>query len=237
MKTAALASGVVLLGLVGAAGGYAVGDLTQSSTAIANNEFPSGDDSLPAGYPSDPPLPKKTPEPYSLAPLTADELKFRTQSFTVHDDSGARLPLSIKMPRGWQLTRDPKAPREVKFLDPLKERAVRVESALPPPALSTADSMNQLLANLKSSQPYENDLQILSQTDEQIATDGEARTVSTLTYTYIPKKTLRYVIVRWISTGDNDTSTVEMSVTGLPQDAAGLHAVLLEASRSVRETG
>ena len=128
-------------------------------------------------------------------------------------------------------------PREVKFLDPRKERAVRVESALPPPAMSTTDSMAQLVANLKSSQPYENDLRILSQTDEQIEANGESRKVSTLIYTYIPKKTVRYVIVRWIATGGDDNATVEMSVTGLPQDAAGLRAVLLEASRSVRQTG
>ena len=233
MRTSLLVSGVVLLALAGAAAGYYGGDKYTGSTTV----YETGPALPLTGSPTDPPLPKKTPEPYPLTPLAADELKFHAQSFTIRDDSGAQLPLSISVPRGWRLTRDPKTPREVRFLDPRKERAVRVESALPPPELSTTDSMNQLVANLKSSQPYENDLRILSQTDEQIEAKGETRTVSTLIYTYIPKRTVRYVIVRWVATGGEDIATVEMSITGLPQDAAGLQAVLLEASRSVRETG
>ncbi|ONI68231.1 hypothetical protein BWI15_34980 [Kribbella sp. ALI-6-A] len=234
MKTAVLASGVVLVAVIGGVGGYVVGDLTEpTTTANANGTYPTGDDSPPA---TDPPLPRKTPEPNTLAALEADELSFRTQNFTIHDESGAPVRLSIRVPRGWQLTRDPKMPREVKFLDPERERAVRVESALPD-QLSPTDSMNKLVAGLKSSQPYENDLKILSQTDGQLEANGEVRTVSTLVYTFIPIKTLRHVIVRWVATGGDDVATVEMSITGLPQDAAGLNAVALEASRSVRETG
>jgi hypothetical protein len=228
VKTAVLASGVVLLGLLGATGGYVVGDLTRPTTASANNQYPTGGDSPPAD-----PLPRNTPEPYPKAPLSAAKLKFHTENFTIRDESAVQVPLSIRMPRGWQLTRDPKAPREVKFLDPEKERAVRVESALPPPKLTTTDSMHQLIANLESSQPYENDLKILSQTDEQVDTGRHPRTVSTLIYTYVPRKTLRYVIVCWVATGQNDTATVEMSITGLPQDAAALKAVLAETTKSV----
>jgi hypothetical protein len=234
VKTAVLASGVVLLAVIGGVGGYVVGDLTEpTTTANANGNYPTGDDSPPA---TDPALPRKTPEPYPLAALKVEELSFRTQNFTIHDESGAPVSLSIRVPRGWQLTRDPKMPREVKFLDPKRERAIRVESALPE-QLSPTDSMNKLVASLKSSQPYENDLKLLSQDDEQLEANGDARAISTLVYTYIPKKTLRYVIVRWIATGGDDLATVEMSITGLPQDAAGLNAVALEASRSVHETG
>jgi hypothetical protein len=136
------------------------------------------------------------------------------------------------VPRGWQLTRDPKAPREVKFLDPARERGIRVESGLPE-SLTTTDSMSQLVTNLEASQPYENDLKIVSQDDDQIVVDGEPRTVSTLIYTYIPTKTLRYVIVTWVSTGGDDLATVEMSITGLPQDAAALKAILAETTKSV----
>ncbi|WP_432942962.1 hypothetical protein ACQPXM_38740 [Kribbella sp. CA-253562] len=234
MKTAVLASGVVLLAVIGGVGGYVVGDLTDSATtANANGNYPTGDDSPPA---ADPSLPRKTPEPNPVPALKAGDLTFRTQIFTIRDESGAPVRLSIRVPRGWQLTRDPKMPREVKFLDPKRERAIRVESALPD-QLSPTDSMNKLVAGLKASQPYENDLKILSQTDEQLEANGEVRTVSTLIYTYIPIKTLRYVNVRWIATGGDDLATVEMSITGLPQDAAGLNAVALEASRSVHETG
>ncbi|WP_112248481.1 hypothetical protein [Kribbella monticola] len=232
MRTSVLASGIVLLAVAGAAAGYYGGELTGPATV--REAAPAAPLSA---RPTDPPLPRKTPEPSAVPSLTTDELDFHTQNFTIHDDSGSPVGMAIRIPRGWQLTRDPKMPREVKFLDPLKERAVRVESALPPPATSTTDSMTQLVANLKSSQPYENDLRILSQTDEQLEANGETRTVSTLTYTYIPKKTLRYVIVRWIATDGDDNATVEMSITGLPQDAAALRALLLETSRSVHQTG
>jgi hypothetical protein len=227
VKTAVLASGVIALGLIGAAGGYVVGDLTQPTTASAGNGYPTGGDT-----PSADPLPKKTPEPYPKAPLSAAKLRYHTENFSIRDDAGTQVPLSIRMPRGWQLTRDSKAPREVKFLDPAKERGVRVEAGLPE-SLTTADSMRRLIANLESSQPYENDLKIVSQDDEQIELEGTTRTVSTLIYTYIPKKTLRYVIVTWVSTGGDDLATVEMSITGLPQDAAALKAILAETSKSV----
>ncbi|GAB3817621.1 hypothetical protein [Kribbella italica] len=226
MKTAVLASGVIALGLIGAAGGYLVGDLTQPTSASANNEYPTGGDSPP-----DVPLPKKTAEPYPKTPLSAAKLRYHTENFTIRDKSGAQVPLSIRAPRGWQLTRDPKAPQEVKFLDPLKERGIRVESALPE-SLTTSDSMQRLIAGLESSQPYENDLKILSQ-DEQIEIEGTSRTAATLIYTYIPKKTLRYVIVAWVSTRGDDLATVEMSITGLPQDATALKALLAEATKSV----
>lgn len=233
MKTSVLASGVVLLALVGAAGGYYGGAKYTDSTRV----YDSGPAAPLTGRSTDPPLPRKTPEPYPLAALKAAELKFHTQGFTIHDDAGVPLRLSIKVPRGWVLTRNDKTPREVRFLDPKKERAVRVESALPPPDLTTTDSMNRLITNLKSSQPYENDLKILSQTTDQLDANGGARTVSTLIYTYIPNKTLRYVIVRWVATAGDEIASVEMSITGLPQDATALKSVTLEASQSVGETG
>lgn len=227
MKTAVLASGVIVLGLIGAAGGYLVGDLTQPTTASANNGSPTDGDSPPAD-----PLPKKTPVPYPKTPLSAAKLRYHTENFSIRDDAGAQVPLSIRMPRGWQLTRDPEAPRQVKFVDPTKERSVRVESALPD-SLSTTDQKSKLIAELESSQPYENDLKIIAQDDDQIETGGEPRTVSTLTYSYIPNKTLRYVVVTWVSTGGDDLATVEMSIAGLPQDAAALKALLAETTKSV----
>jgi hypothetical protein len=230
VKTPILVSGVVLLGVLGGVGGY-FGGAWYEQPSMANEAALAAP---LAGYPTEAALPRKTPEPNKLPGLKTKELTFRTQSFTVRADSGATVRLSIRMARGWQLTRDPKAPGEVRFLDPLKERGVRVESAFPP-VLSTTDSMHQLVNLLKASQAYENDLRILSETDGQVnGTDGSPRRVSTLIYTYIPKQTRRYVIVRWIATGVDDKATVEMSITGLPQDAAGLAAVLAETTKSVQ---
>lgn len=232
MKTAILVSGVVLLGVLGGAGGYAGGAMTASSPT----PIPYGVAAPLGATPSPEELPRKSPEPNNVPAFTAAGLSFRQQTFTVQPTGRRPVRLSIRAPRGWQLTKSPKSPAEVKFLDPLKERGVRVESGFPPD-MSTTDSRKKLVVDLQKSQPPENDLRILSQTDEQVEVDGQSRTVSTLIYTFIPNKTLRYVIVRWIATDADALATVEMSVTGLPQDAAGLDAVLLEATQSVQETG
>jgi hypothetical protein len=230
MRTPILVSGVLLLGVLGGAAGYAAGvyetrALPQSLGAAA-----------PLGMITSPPeqLPVKTPEPSNVSAFTTAGLTFRQFTFTVQPDGERPVHLSIRAPRGWQLTKSPKSPAEVKFLDPLKERGVRVESGFPPD-LTTAESREKLLLDLEKSQPPENDLRILSQTDGQVEVDGQSRAVSTLIYTYIPNKTRRYVIVRWVATGGNDLATVEMSVTGLPQDAAGLASVLGEATRTVKQ--
>lgn len=230
MKTAVLASGVVALGMIGAAGGYVVGDLTQPTTASATNGYPTGNDSPPPGYFV------KTPVPNNLPAFQSAGLRYREQTFSVQQQDRPRVTVSIDMPRGWQLTRSPKTPGEVKFLDPKKERGVRVESSLPE-TLAPSALREKLINSLRSSQPPENDLKILEDYDStEPGADGSPREVSTLIYTYIPNETLRYVIVRWISTDGGD-ATVEMSVTGLPQDATGLKAVLAEATQTVTVRG
>lgn len=225
--------GLLLLALaLGAGGGYFAGDYLDAPEATASgNASPLGDVS-----PSEPPLPVKTPIP-STVPALETGLAYTRHTFTVTPTGQPSEQLSIETPRGWWQTRDPKAPGEVKYLDELRERGVRVE-AVEPVTQTTADAMAQLIRNLKSSQPAENDLRILSQTSDQVeGDDGNPRAVSTLVYTYIPVKTRRYVVVRWVATDGGDLTTVEMSITGLPQDAAGLDEVLKEATRSVHEIG
>jgi hypothetical protein len=232
MRTPILVSGVLLLGVLGGAAGYAAGvyetsTLPQSFGAAT----PLGAITSPAEQ-----LPVKTAEPSNVPAFTTSGLTFRQFTFTVQPDGEQPVRLSIRAPRGWQLTKSPQSPSEVKFLDPRKERGVRVESGFPPD-LTTAQSRDQLLVDLQKSQPPENDLRIVSRTDGQVEANGRSRAVSTLIYTYIPNKTRRYVIVRWIATGGDDLATVEMSVTGLPQDAAGLASVLGEATRTVKRVG
>lgn len=229
MKTAVLVSGVVLLGLVAGAAGYEAGLITEPGVSPA-----AGAAAPLAGMSPSAPLPVKTPVPSDVPALTTAELSFRQHTFRVQA-SDRTVELAIRAPRGWQLTTSPKSPAEVKFLDPLKERGVRVE-AISPPGLSTKESREKLVVDLERSQPPENDLRILSQADDQVEADGELRSVSTLIYTYIPNKTRRYVIVCWVAAHGDEPATVEMSITGLPQDAAGLGSVLEEATRSVHET-
>jgi hypothetical protein len=223
-------SGVLLLALAGAAAGYYGGDEYTGSTRV----YETGPAAPLNTIPTPEQLPRKIAEPNNVPALKAKDLTFREQTFTVHPADQDPVRLSVKAPRGWQLTRAPKMPGEVKFLDSPRERGLRVEAIAPD--LTTSDQMTNLIKQLKVSQPYENDFKIISQTDGQVTgEDGEQRTVSTLIYTYIPGKTLRYVIVRWVATGGDDRAAVEMSITGLPQDAAALDEITAEASQTVQQ--
>jgi hypothetical protein len=223
---------LLLVLALGAGGGYLTGDyLDTPKPSTSGVAVPLGDVS-----PSESPLPVKTPIPSNVTALETG-LDYTRHTFTVTPKGQPAVQLSVETPAGWRLSRDPKAPGEVKYLDKLRERGVRIE-ADEPATRTTSAAMAQLVVDLKSSQAPENDLRILSQTDEQVeGDDGDQRKVSTLVYTYIPNKTLRYVIVRWVATGNDDLTTVEMSITGLPQDAPALDEVLEAATRSVHEIG
>jgi hypothetical protein len=232
--------GLLLLALaLGAGGGYYVGDYlgapqqTASGAAAPLGEVASSP--TPTPTPTEPSLPVKIPVPNNLEPLETG-LEYAERSFTVTPKDERSVRLSIEVPRGWRLKKDPKRPAEVKYLDKLEERAVRVE-AVEPASKTPEAERDQLIVDLKKSQAPQNDVRVVSRTTEVITgNDGEPRSVATLIYTYIPGETLRYVIVRWIAINGQLTN-VEMSITGLPQDADGLGEVLDRASASVSEVG
>jgi hypothetical protein len=227
VKRPILVSAVVVITLLGGAGGYYTGYRTELPVPTAAGEaVPLG------GVSPSPQLTRKTPEPNNLPGLQADELDFRTQKFTVQQDSQPSVRLSVRVPDGWQKTVDNDAPGEVKFLDSLRERGARVEAGFRP-GLTTAQMRDKLIQGLESSQPYENDLQIVAKTDDTITgTDGRPRVTSTVAYTFIPRKTVRYVIVRWVATAGDSLATVEMSITGLPQDKKALQLIADQAAKS-----
>ncbi|TDO54406.1 hypothetical protein EV643_101195 [Kribbella sp. VKM Ac-2527] len=228
MKTAVLVSGVVLLGLVGGAAGYEAGRLTEAA--------PTGSGSNDPTLPPDTPTvghKLKTPKPNTVPGLKAKGMQFQGHTFTVRQRPRPSVRISIDTPEGWDMTTSKSTPGEVKFLDPLRERGVRVESGFPPD-LTPEEFRDKLVGGLGDSQPPENDLRILEESSAEIEDEnGYPRSVATLIYTYIPNETRRYVIVRWIAT-EGDKATVEMSITGLPQDADGLGAVLFEATKTVQ---
>jgi hypothetical protein len=234
-----LLAGLLLLALaLGVGGGYYAGDYLDTPQATASGTAgPLGEISpSPTPTPTEPPLPVKTPIPNNLEPLETG-LDYTNHTFTVTPKDAEPVQLSIETPQGWRIApRDPERPGEVKYLDKLKERGVRVE-AVAPAAETPADAMAQLIVDLKKSQAPENDVRITSNTTEVVTgDDGEPRSVATLIYTYIPKETLRYVIVRWIAI-NGELTNVEMSITGLPQDAPALDEVLQRATASVNEVG
>jgi hypothetical protein len=234
-----LLAGLLLLALaLGAGSGYYAGDYFDGPEPTASGTAgPLGDISpSPTPTPTEPPLPVKTPVPSTVEPLETG-LDYTNHTFTVTPKDAEPVQLSIETPQGWKLApRDPKRPGEVKYLDKLRERGVRVE-AVAPAAQSPAAEMAQLIVDLKKSQPPENDVRIASHTTDVITgDDGESRSVATLIYTFIPGETLRYVIVRWVAI-NGELTNVEMSITGLPQDAQALDEVLQRATASVSEVG
>ncbi|MGH3372258.1 MAG: hypothetical protein ACRDPR_19910 [Nocardioidaceae bacterium] len=225
LRVVAAAAGVIAFG---GATGYLAADLIQPDEPAYG-----ADNNL--SFEPQPPLPRKTPVPNDTPALSAAKLDYRTESFTVQTDPNPPVSVRLRVPRGWRFSARDDEPQEVRFVDPIGERALRVESGFSP-TLSTSKAMADLIPKLKASQAFENDLSIRSQrTTTVVGTDGETRTISTLTYTFIPAKTKRYVMVRWVAT-EGDSATVEMSATGLPRDAKALAALLEEATRSVRRT-
>lgn len=230
MKRVVLTGLLLLAVALGVTGGYLTGDyLDRPLPTASGNAAPLGDPPTP----TEPTVPVKTPIPNKLEPLETG-LGYSDRTFTVHPEGNQAVQLSIEVPQGWRLTRDPTIPGEVKFLDKLRERGVRVE-AVEPVQQAPADAMAELIVNLRKSQAPENDFRILSQTTGLVdGDDGGSRAVATLVYTYIPKETLRYVIVRWIAI-DGEQTNVEMSITGVPEDTAALQEILKTATSSVKE--
>jgi hypothetical protein len=236
-----LLAGLLLLALaLGVGGGYYAGDRYDNPEPSAiGTAGPLGVVSTspsPTPTPTEPSLPVKTPTPNNLDPLETG-LIYTGHNFTVTPKHEPSVQLSIETPQGWRLApRDPERPGEVKYLEDDQQRGVRVE-AIEPVDTTPAAEMADLIVNLKKSQAPENDVQIRSQTTGTVdGDDGEPRQVATLIYTYIPGNTLRYVIVRWVATKGQLTD-IEMSFTGLPQDADGLNEVLDKATTTVHEVG
>ncbi|MFF0265573.1 hypothetical protein [Kribbella sp. NPDC004536] len=233
--------GLLLLALaLGVGGGYYAGDyLDGPDPSTSGAADPLGEVSpspTPSQTPTEPPLPVKTPVPSNLDPLQPG-MNYTNRTFTVHPEPDQAVQLSLQIPDGWKLTRDDRYPGEVKFLDKLKQRAVRVQSVDPAQQKTPAEAMAQLVVNLKTSQPPQNNVQIVAQTPETITgDDGVPRSAATLTYTYVPSDVLRYVFVRFIAT-NGQLANISMSVSGIPADAPALTEILKNASSSVTETG
>jgi hypothetical protein len=240
MKTPVLVSGIVLLALIGGGGGYLGGQLLDGRTTAGGYAGPLPADVATSPTPSKTPSPtssvpliRKTPQPNPLEPLVSTQIDFEVRNFTVSGEVAGEVKLGLRIPVGWRLTPSKDKPSEVRFVDPSGERAVRVESALNPDK-PVKQAMEDVLANVQSSQPYQNYVQPLFQGAGQVKDDdGKLRDVATLVYTYIPGATTRYVIVRFVATGDGDLATVSMSVTGLPKEQKALERILAEATASV----
>jgi hypothetical protein len=231
-RLVALVAGVAV---AGALAGYTAGRLTQPEPGVSTGApLPmAAAPAVPSASPTTPPLPKKTPVPDQTRKLDPDELGFRTAEFSVTKKPHPPVRVSVQVPEDWQIRRNPVHPDEVRYVDSTGKRWIRIESGFlierPP-----IDSMNILVANLRGSQPFENDLRLGPQTSGPLTgRNGDSRNIATLAYTYIPGQSVRSVLVRWIGFGAPGNVAVEMSVTGLPQDEPALEKVLERASTTV----
>lgn len=223
---ALLGSGLLVVTLVGGAGGYGVGLWTTTAQSKASTAPAVPLAALsPSSTPSPPTEPVKIAKPDDTKPLSVESLSYKTRNFVAEQVVSSRV--TVKVPRNWWMTQpDPK--KEARFTDPTTKRYIRVEAGFTirrPPAESMADR----IATLKAL-PADQVVKIVSH-----EVDDSGRN-ATLVYTCIPEETLRHVIIRWSALDDTGNAAVEMIATGLPQDRDALTDIIDQATDSVTRT-
>ena len=181
---------------------------------------PSVSSQAPAGNP-----PASAPGPNALS---IDALTFERRSF---GPSGAGI--SADVPAGW--TVDQRSSYDIRFFDPSGIWMVRFDG--------TAGSRNvtaQAVAK-RNSVRREQDFRVVREYGGTIAADWNAGglTHRTLVYSYTntrdqaARRGPRLVMSRWISLDAGGRSAVEITVSGRPQDDAGLDALLTRATTTM----
>lgn len=221
---ALLGSGLLVVTLLGGAGGYGLGLVTTDQQASAGvSAAPLAVTVSPGGVPSTPPR-KLVPD--NSAPLRADDIVYRTRTFTVTSVVASRV--SLRVPRDWEtILLDP--PKDMKFNEPERRRAVRVQGGFTitrPPAASLTSRIDQFNAL-----PADRMVTVRSHTVDPVTKDA------TLIYNYadIESNTLKYGMIRWVA-NKKGLCYLEIAVTGLPQDKAALADILDHASESATRT-
>jgi hypothetical protein len=228
---ALLSTGLLGATLLGGAGGYGLGLLTSPAVAASSGvAAPLAATTSPSTTPS--PVQVKTPKPDNMPPLVASDLAYLTHEFTAVAVVTSKI--SVAVPRNWRMTQ-PYPKIEARFTDPTSKRWIRVEAGFTV-RRAPADSMAARVAQLKQGGPTVGLRIISQQSGTATHDDGTPLTYSTLTYSYIPGDTTRYVIVRWVALDRSGLTAVEMTSTGLSQDRPALLSVLQRATESVVRT-
>jgi hypothetical protein len=171
---------------------------------LAFNGNPLAGDDTPAGIVNSQP----TPSTARTDGLQADSLQYTAQTFGT-----AKAPVSAEVPTGWKSAEEGTRP---KFLDPTGVWQIRFDTR------GSKQSPDQMVAARERS-IEERDLKVISRDD------------GTLVYTYTDQsRGPRMGLSRWVSTDDGDTSAVEITVGGRPQDEAGLRAILQHATDTLQ---
>ncbi|MEV6284082.1 hypothetical protein [Kribbella sp. NPDC051770] len=214
-----LSAGLVLVTLAGGAGGYGLGHLTQPEERPSGTASPLGPGT---GTPT-PVEPRNVAVPDPTPALKRNKLQYKEREFT--SELTVRSQVTVDVPKNWPMTMSAETPNEARFTDPAAKRFIRIKAGFTieePPAAALAARIAGLAAT-----PYRANLKIVSKV---VANDKRS---ATLVYTWIPDRTLRYVMVRWVALDDSGNSAVEIGTGGLDQDREALDAVLDRASETV----
>jgi hypothetical protein len=235
-STPQLLAAVLAFGVIGVGGGYAAGVITEPSIPGASGQPAPLAGSAGEGVPT----PKQSARTVSTTPDDTRRLDpdivYRRKTFEVR--AAFRSEVSLHVPADWWQS-EPRDDRE-QFTDPLRKRWIRIESGFTP-LRSPNDSRAAQIARLLDAEPPNPNLKLDdSRPDEtREGRDGRPRSISTLVYTYAPKSSTtnayvtRLVLTRWIAFGEGGNTEVELSVTGLPQDAKALEKILDRATDTV----
>ena len=184
--------------------GMTVGVVAFGTVVAVNGGNPFTAHDTPVGIVS----PAPTSTPTRGDGLQADGLQYVVQNFGTDDD-----PVSAEVPVGWKSAQSGARP---KFLDPTGVWQVRFDTR------GSKQSPDEQV-NGRARSIEEKDLKVIS------------RDNGTLIYTYVDQtRGPRMGLSRWISTDGGQSSAVEITVGGRPQDEAGLRAILQHATDTLQ---
>ncbi|WP_433164994.1 hypothetical protein [Kribbella sp. CA-247076] len=139
--------------------------------------------------------------------LRSDSLKYGQQTFGTKDS-----PVSAEVPTGWKSPQDGTRPR---FADPTGVWQIRFDTR------GSSRSPDEQVTS-RAGSIDERDLKVIS------------RDNGTLIYTYVDQaRGPRMGLSRWISTDNDQSSAIEITVGGRPKDEAALRAVLEHATETL----
>lgn len=171
------------------------------------------------------PVPAATPGP---AAFSIDSLSFERRSF---GPSGAGI--SAEVPSGW--TVDQRSSYDVRCYDPAGVWMVRFDGT------TGGRNVTAQAVAKRNSVRREQDFRVVREYGGTLAADWNAGglTHRTLVYSYTntrdqaARRGPRLVMSRWISIDAGGRSAVEITVSGRPQDEAGLDALLTRTTETL----
>jgi hypothetical protein len=203
---------LLVLALIGAAGGYLVADLRAPTTSSAARASP-----VPAQSPSIPVDPERPFAEDITYPPLALGLDYRP-----HTIGDPPFQWTYEAPRGWKATEEGLDEIRWRPRDEPEIGGFSLRVKLSTEHKSKADMVTQKLAAMQAG--YE-DVEILGQTPDRIS----------FSYRDATRNTQRFNTFRWFSLPGEDEARFEMSVVGREVDLPGLEELFEQVGASVEK--